>query len=307
MIGTTLTRERLRDRPLPMPEEGSKEQRGTVLVLGGSTDVPGAALLAGVAALRAGAGRLRIATVRSVAVPMALALPEARVIGLAETQEGEIDAVQARRRLPALAERCNAVLIGPGLSAGDATLALTLSLLPGQAPTSFVLDAGAIPGLGAHIEAARSCAGRVVITPHAGEMARLLDIDRDTVEADPLAAACKGADLLGCVVIMKGAQSWIVNPDGERWRYAGGGVGLATSGSGDALSGILAGLLARGTDAVTAALWGVYLHGEAGRRLAGRVGPIGFLAREISGEVPALLREATPDPDDALRAPKSRR
>ena len=296
MTEIPLTRERLPDRPLPMPEEGSKEQRGTVLVLGGSTDVPGAALLAGVAALRAGAGRLRIATVRSVAVPMALALPEARVIGLAETQEGEIDAVQARRRLPALAERCNAVLIGPGLSAGDATLALTLSLLPGQAPTSFVLDAGAIPGLGAHIEAARSCAGRVVITPHAGEMARLLDIDRDTVEADPLAAACKAADLLGCVVIMKGAQSWIVNPDGERWRYAGGGVGLATSGSGDALSGILAGLLARGTDAVTAALWGVYLHGEAGRRLAGRVGPIGFLAREISGEVPAILREAAPAP-----------
>jgi ADP-dependent NAD(P)H-hydrate dehydratase len=187
-------------------------------------------------------------------------------------------------------------VIGPGLSAGDATLALTLSLLPGEAPTSIVIDAGAISGLDAHAEAVRSCAGRAVITPHAGEMAQLLDIDRDTVEADPRAAALKAADQLGCVVIMKGAQSWIVNPDGEQWLYEGGGVGLATSGSGDALSGILAGLLARGANAMTAALWGAYLHGEAGRRLAGRVGPIGFLAREISGEVPAILREVTPDP-----------
>ncbi|WP_132252254.1 NAD(P)H-hydrate dehydratase [Methylobacterium segetis] len=288
-----LTLDGLRARPLPMPQDGSKEQRGTVLVLGGSVEVPGAALLAGVAALRAGAGRLRIATVRSVAMAMALAVPEARLIGLAETENGEVDPAEAGRRVPALAEACDAVLIGPGLSAGEATDALTLSLLQGRPSPSFVLDAGAVCGLGAAADSVRPCGSRVVITPHAGEMAKLLRIDRDAVEADPLAAALKAVDLLGCVVIMKGAKSWIVNPAGERWLYEGGGVGLATSGSGDALSGILAGLLARGVDAMTAALWGVCLHGEAGRRLAARVGPIGFLAREIAEEVPALLRDAT--------------
>lgn len=296
MTENALTLESLRNLPLPMPEEGSKEQRGTVLVLGGSVEVPGAALLAGNAALRAGAGRLRIATVGRAAMPLALAVPEARVVGLAEAEDGSIDPVRAGDRVTALAQRCDAILIGPGLSAGDGTSALTLSLLPGEPPTTFVLDAGAIVGLGAHAETVRSCGGRVVITPHAGEMAQLLDVGRDEVEADPLAAARRAAHLLGCIVIMKGARSWIVDPDGERWLYAGGGVGLATSGSGDALSGILAGLLARGTGALAAALWAVCLHGEAGRRLAGRVGPLGFLAREIAGEVPAILREVASEP-----------
>lgn len=131
-----------------------------------------------------------------------------------------------------------------------------------------------------------------MITPHAGEMARLLGIDRSEVEADPLAAAHRAADRLGCVVIMKGAQSWIVAPSGEPWLYGGGGIGLATSGSGDVLAGIVAGLLARGAEATTAAAWGVYLHGQAGRRLAERIGPLGFLAREIADEVPAILRAA---------------
>ncbi|CAO4185206.1 ADP-dependent (S)-NAD(P)H-hydrate dehydratase [Methylorubrum aminovorans] len=291
MTENRLTLDRLRQTPLPVPEEGSKEQRGTVLVVGGSVEVPGAVLLAGVAALRAGAGRLRIATIASSAVIMAVAVPEARVIGLAETEEGSIDPAGAQTRMPAMAERCQSVLVGPGLSAGKAAEALSHAFLAAEAKAALVLDAGVIAGLSRQAEAVRSCRGRAVITPHAGEMARLLEIERGAVEADPLAAARRAADLLGCVVIMKGAKSWIVDPGGAAWLYEGGGVGLATSGSGDVLSGIIAGLLARGAEATRAALWGVYLHGQAGRRLAERVGPVGFLAREIADEVPAILRE----------------
>lgn len=297
MTENRLTLARLRDLPLPMPEEGSKEQRGTILVVGGSAEVPGAAFLAGIAALRAGAGRLRIATVASAASAMALALPEARIVGLAETGAGEIAPEAAEARLPGLAEHCKAVLIGPGLSAGETARALSRTLLPvrgstvGDAP-ALVLDAGVIAGLGAHAEAVRSCGGRAVITPHAGEMARLLEIERSAVEADPLAAARRAADRLGCVVILKGAESWIVDPAGEPWLYGGGGVGLATSGSGDVLAGIVAGLLARGAEAATAAAWGVYLHGQAGRHLAEHVGPVGFLAREIADVIPGILRAA---------------
>lgn len=130
-----------------------------------------------------------------------------------------------------------------------------------------------------------------MITPHAGEMAQLLEKSREEIEADPLAAAHAAAELLGAVVVMKGAQSWIVGPDGTAWLYEGGGVGLATSGSGDVLAGLVAGLLARGADAMRAALWGVHLHGEAGRRLAERDRPLGFLARDLAGEVPAMLRD----------------
>jgi ADP-dependent NAD(P)H-hydrate dehydratase len=206
-----LTSALLATRPLPMPVSGSKEQRGTVLVVGGSTETPGAAILAGVAALRAGAGRLRIATVRSVSVAMAVAVPEARLIWLPETEDGAIDPDRASERVSTLAEPCEAVLVGPGLTTGGGADAL----LPVGSCVSIVLDAGVIAGLSERAEAVRACGGRAVITPHAGEMARLLDIERPVVEADPLAAAREAAKRLGCVVIMKGAQSRIVTPAGE--------------------------------------------------------------------------------------------
>ncbi|MHB2209169.1 NAD(P)H-hydrate dehydratase [Methylobacterium sp. CM6257] len=296
-----LDAESLHGRPLPIPEAGSKEERGTVLVLGGSAELPGAALLAGVAALRAGAGRLRIATVESAATAIGVAVPEARVIALGGTAEGEIDPSRLSERLPTLTQRCDAILVGPGLNSGDATEQLVRSLLPGEAPASFVLDAGAVCGLGTHSDTVRSCGGRALITPHAGEMAQLLDMEREAVEADPLAAAMRAAERLACTVILKGAETWVVSAAGERWHYRGGGVGLATSGSGDALAGVLAGLLARGTDVLTAALWGVFLHGEAGRRLADRIGPVGFLAREIADAVPTILQETAAAGADVSR------
>ena len=291
-----LTAERLRGMPLPMPHAGSKDERGSVLVLGGSTEVPGAAFLAGVAALRAGAGKLKIATVESVAVAMALAVPEAMVIGLAETLDGGVDREPAVARLLAAAKSCDGILIGSGMIEGEATTALTVAMLQAKAPASFILDAASVCGLGPHAADVRACGARLVITPHAGEMAQLLDKSREEIEANPLDAALEAADLLHAVVIMKGAQSWVVDPKGGRWLYEGGGVGLATSGSGDALAGIIVGLLARGVDPMPAALWGVFLHGASGARLATRVGALGFLAREISGEVPGIMREVTEEP-----------
>lgn len=105
----------------------------------------------------------------------------------------------------------------------------------------------------------------------------------------PLRCARAAAKIYRAVVALKGADTVVAAPDGKAWRYTGGDVGLATSGSGDVLAGIIAGLAARGADATTAALWGVYLHGEAGNALASRQGRIGFLARELSAELPALM------------------
>lgn len=293
MPHNTLNLARLREHPLPIPHEGSKDARGSALVLGGSTEVAGAAFLAGVAALRAGAGKLKIATVRSAAVAMAVAVPEAMVIGLPETPDGGIDGERAEDRLVAMTDGCDAVLIGPGMIEDEATVRLTVRLLERQTSASFILDAAAVCGLGAHAADVRACEGRVVITPHAGEMAQLLGRSREEVEADPLDAALRAAALLRAVVVMKGASTWIVDPNGARWLYEGGVVGLATSGSGDALAGIIVGLLARGVAPMIAALWGVYLHGEAGTRLGISIGTVGFLAREISGVIPTLLREAS--------------
>lgn len=286
---TELTVDLLRNLPLPRPEEGSKDGRGKVLVVAGSVEVPGAALLAGLAALRAGAGKLQVATAKSAALHLALAVPEAMVIGLAETPDGGIDHASAQERLRSAAARADAVLIGPGMTEGSATTSLTLALCR-DASSSFVVDAGALCELREEADAMRSRDGRLIITPHAGEMAQLLGRSRDDVEADPLAAAQAAAELLRAVVVMKGAQTHVVEPDGGSWVFRGGVVGLATSGSGDVLAGIVVGLLARGADPVEAALWGVYLHGEAGRLLADEIGPLGFLARELAPRVPAILK-----------------
>ena len=299
---TPVTLEFLRGTPLPdHAGAGSKEARGAVLVVGGSVEVPGAALLAAVAALRAGAGKLQMATCRSVAVMTGLMVPEALVLGLAETEAGGIEPDEAARLVIA-AERVRGLVIGPGMMDPEATRALVASVLEGVEGVPIVLDAGALDGLQARPELLRRHAGRVILTPHTGEMAHLLGVERDAVEADKLAHARDVARRFGCVVVMKGAATEIVSPDGEAWQYTGGTIGLATSGSGDTLAGVIGGLLARGAAPVWAAIWGVFLHGEAGSALIGRHGGIGFLARELLDEIPRVMSRASDAEGDGLRA-----
>lgn len=299
---TPVTAELLRGMPLPQPDgDGDKETRGRVLVVAGSVPVPGGALLAGIGALRAGAGKLQIATAAGIAPHLGLALPEALVAGLPETPDGGI-APDSAEALAERASRCDTVLIGPGMMDEAAVAALTAGLLTRLEPAAdpaldpadgggprFVLDAGALAGLGRDPGPVQRHAGHVVITPHAGEMAGLLGCSREQVEADPLAAARQTAAHLKAVVALKGSCTRIVTPDGRAWAYRGGTVGLATSGSGDTLAGIVAGLLARGASPQQAAIWGVYLHGEAGNRLSRRIGPLGFLARELLAEIPPAM------------------
>lgn len=286
----------LRATPLPRHEEGDdKDARGAVLCVGGSAEVPGGVLLAAVAALRAGAGKLQIATVRSAAMGMALAVPEARVTPLDETEAGEIAAREGERLAKRLA-RCAACVLGPGMMDPEEAGKLAVATLEGAAEggkARFVLDAAALSGVW-HLSGALRAgplAGRVAITPHAGEMAHLLGVDRGEVERDRLAAAREAARSLNVVVAMKGGGTFVVAPDGREWFCDRGNVGLATSGSGDTLAGVVAGLLARGADVAEAVLWGVYLHAEAGDRLARRVGKVGFLARELLAEIPRIMAE----------------
>jgi ADP-dependent NAD(P)H-hydrate dehydratase len=279
----------LRRMPLPQPaEDGDKDQRGRVLVVAGSTSVPGAALLAATAALRAGAGKLQIATCQSISTQLGLAVPEALVLGLPETPSGEINpsaAIALRERIA----RCDAVLIGPGMLDDEAAAALTSNLLDCDPGSAFVLDAAALGRLKDLAAVLERHGGRTVITPHAGEMANLLGMDKHDVLRSPAEIAGEAATLLHCVVALKGARTYIAAPDGGSWTYSDGNVGLATSGSGDTLAGIVAGLLARGVAPLEAAQWGVFLHGEAGNRLAQSRGPLGFLARELLAEIPGIM------------------
>ena len=284
----------LRDWPLPMPSpEGDKEVRGHVLILGGSREMPGAVILAATAALRAGAGKLTIATGACVAQLVALAIPEARVIGLRETDEGGFTG-DAVAELDPLADKVSAVLVGPGMQDEAATAALVRALLPRLDGVAVVLDACAMgivlsPDLDGEQPEFRF-EHSVILTPHAGEMAHLSGAPKEQIASDAPAHAAAAAKKWNAVVALKGARTLIGAPGGGMWQHEGGNVGLAISGSGDVLAGIIAGLAARGATLTQACCWGVALHATAGDRLATRLGLLGYLARELPDEIPALLK-----------------
>lgn len=288
-----LTIERLLDWPLPAPSpDGDKEVRGRVLVIGGSREMPGAVILAATAALRAGAGKLTVATGASVAQLVASAIPESRVIGLPETERGGI-AAGAADLFDCLIGKIDAVLIGPGMQDEPAVCAFVHALLPKFEDKVIVLDACAmsvVRGSQSYQEDAENVRDtHVILTPHAGEMAHLSGDQKHVVQGDPHTAARNAARAWNAVVALKGATTLIASPNGSAWQHEGGNIGLATSGSGDTLAGIIAGLAARGTTVEQAAVWGVLLHAQAGQNLAQRIGSIGYLAREIADEIPALM------------------
>ena len=284
-----LDRALLGRHPLPHhPEDSDKEDRGRLLVVAGSRQLAGAALLAGLGGLRAGAGKLQIATAASVAPALGVAVPEARVIGCAESEDGCL----AESAIPSLlgwAEGAQAIAIGCGLQQGPPLEQLLDALLASGLDRPLVLDAAMLGCLAPRAETLRAWRGGAVLLPHAREMASLLGRGHEEIAVDPLGAARRAAALYGAVALVKGPWSCIAHPDGRGFRFEGGGVGLATSGSGDVLAGIVGGLCARGADPLTATLWGVWLHGEAGRLLTERVGRIGFLARELLDLVPGLM------------------
>jgi ADP-dependent NAD(P)H-hydrate dehydratase len=298
----------LRSWPLPIPSfDADKEERGHVLVLGGSREMPGAVILAASAALRAGAGKLTVATGNSVAQLVALAIPESRVLGLAENEAGGFT-VEAVAALDPLADRVNAVLIGPGMQDEEATARLVHALLPRLhgTNTSVMLDADA---MGAILHPPRGVNPPfrfdvpVLVTPHAGEMAHLTGIPKDEIAGNADRIALEAAQRWNAVVALKGARTVIATQEGACWQHEGGNAGLATSGSGDVLAGIIAGLAARGVALHQAAGWGVVLHAQAGERLATRLGKLGYLARELADQVPALLEQAAGEPADAALRP----
>lgn len=276
-------------RPPPVPEESDKETRGRVLVLAGGAQVAGATLLTAVAALRAGAGKLQIAAPRSLAQGLALAMPEARVIAAPETPEGEL-APEAAELLEGALGRTQAAVIGPGMVEDGPAGELALRLVEAGGPP-MVVDAAAMQGLVEDPGRASARQGELVLTPHVGEMAGLLGCSKDEVAADPLALTRRAAAQWKAVVVLKAATTLVVSPDGKAWRHVGGHVGLATSGSGDVLAGIVAGLIARGAPPAQAAVWGVAAHGRAGGRLEARIGRLGFLARELLDEVAPAIAE----------------
>jgi ADP-dependent NAD(P)H-hydrate dehydratase len=261
----------LREWPLPDPQ-GDKTARGTVLVVGGSRFNPGAVLLAGEAALRAGAGRLQLAVADETAVPLSIAVPEAKVVGFPSGSD------QLPDEITELAAQADVIAIGPGLDdIGQTTAILRQVLGAAGQDTGVVLDAYALGALSKDPTLLRQ--KRTVLTPNVTEAEHLLGRE----PGPDLAAASRAlADRYQAIVSLYGH---VADPGGRLWREESGDAGLGTSGSGDVRAGIVAGLLGRGADPAQAACWAAFVHAVTGQRLAPRRGRTGFLARELVDEV----------------------
>ena len=278
----------LRDWPLPAPGS-DKESRGRVLVVGGSSRTAGAVLLAGEASLRAGGGKLQLATAQSTAVALQVAVPESLVMGLPEDAEGLLSCTGADLVVDA-GDGADVVLLGPGLPDPESGLELMRAVVP-RLSTTVVLDALASVYLTEHPDGLHHLGGRCVVTVNPTELSRVLGRDEDEVTDDPVPAVRHAAKTLQAVVLYGGSEKVIADLDGATWLVRAGGPGLGISGSGDVQSGIVTGLLARGAEPTQAAIWGAFLHGRAGEVLAVSVGSVGFLAREIAPRVPGLLSD----------------
>lgn len=287
MSAFALDREALERHPIAPIVDGDKETKGRILIVGGSRDVPGAALLAAMAAMRSGAGKLRIATVESAAMHVAVAMPEALVIPLAETSDGSL-AGAAVEQIREAAAAADAIVAGPGVKRSETCKRIADVLLESKA--QLALDVALLETMEPLHRRELDRSSLPLLLPNSEELSALLDCAPEEVEEDPVGCGIRAAALYRSIVLVKGVTSHVVTPEGECWTYEGGAPGLGVSGSGDVLAGIVGGLLARGTEPLNALLWSVWLHGEAGASLGRKVGPVGFLAREIAGEIPALLR-----------------
>jgi ADP-dependent NAD(P)H-hydrate dehydratase len=279
----------LREWALPThPHGGTKQARGQVLVVGGAAQTPGAVLLAAVASLRAGAGKLAVATVARSATALGVAVPEALVQGLPETDAGAIDP-EAVDKVVEMAASAGAVLLGPGMTDEDACCRLLLPVLRRLEDVPVVLDALSLAVVEHDPSILLGRSRPAVLTPNRKELRYMVGLGDDEIDEDVSHVAQDAAARFGAVVSVGGGETLIAAPDGRVWHESTGSIGLGVSGSGDCAAGILAGLLARGAEPAQAAVWGAHLHGSAGDRLSTRLGKVGYLAREIADEIPQVL------------------
>ena len=271
---------------VPRGPDAHKGSMGHLLVFAGSRGKSGATALVGYAALRAGAGLVTVATPRSMQALVAGARAELMTEGLPETRQG-FAAREAAKTVLALAAERRALAIGPGLGTGAPTRAAVLAVLE-RAAVPCVVDADALNALATarRLRSRSRAAGPRVLTPHPGEAARCLRTTAAAIQADRLGSARRLAVEAGAVVVLKGRRSIVAHPDGRAAVNASGNPGLATGGSGDALTGIVGALLARGLDPFDAARLGTYVHGAAGDRAAAARGVDGLVAGDVIDALP---------------------
>jgi len=266
---------------------GHKRSTGVLLVVAGSRAMTGAPALIARAAGRAGAGLVTVATASDAIAAAQSHAAEAVFAPLEQTDEGTVS-IEALERVLELAGGADAVALGPGLTRHEQTAGLVRALVR-RCPVPLVLDADGLNAFEGDAEAVRDRACDLVVTPHDGEFARLLGRPV-TGEPDRLAAARTLAEATDAVALLKGTRTVIATPAGEARVNPTGSPVLATAGTGDVLTGVIGGLLARGLDPLEAATAGAFLHGVAGRLAGIRTGE-GTLALDVADRIPDAVAE----------------
>ena len=264
----------------------TKFSEGAVLVVGGSRGLTGAPCLASEAAARAGAGYVTACIPGSLSLIFEVRLLEAMTRALPD-EEGALGP-EAGDDVLAAAERADALVLGPGLGRAEATLDLARDLAVRTA-LPLLLDADGLNAHAGRLDALASRDAPTVLTPHAGELARLLDTDSEAVQRARLHHARAAAAMARAVVVLKGDDTIVAEPGGRAGVSPGGSFGLASAGTGDVLSGVTGAMLGKNLDPLTAACAAVWLHGTAGARAGGRRGVDGLIARDVIEELPGVL------------------
>ncbi len=291
----------------PRADDAHKGSFGHVLVVGGSPGLTGAPAMTALAALRTGAGLASLAVPGDLALAMEAKLLEVMTYALAQGASGTVTD-EAVERVLALLPGKNVLALGPGMGQSPEAARFIAKLLP-KLTVPVVIDADALNNIAADTSVLKRCPTDVVITPHPGEMARLVGRETAAVVSDRLGVAAGFAQKHGVTVVLKGARSVVATPSGDTWINVTGNPGMATAGSGDVLTGVIAGLIAQHKNVRDCTLVGVYLHGLAGDIAYEHVGERGMIASDILMALPEAtielenLHDEQGEDDDAKVAP----
>jgi len=281
-----VTGEMVRTRLPPRPPDSHKGVYGRTLIIAGSVGFTGAAVLAALGALRTGAGLVTLGVPEAVYPVVAAHVVEAMPTPLPAA--GGALAAEASTRIEELLAISDAVAVGPGLSTAPGVRKVVEALLRSGRP--LVIDADGLNALAGSADVLRAAAGPVVITPHPGELARLLGTPTTGILRDRLGTARATAQNLRCAVVLKSASTVVATPDGEAFIIRTGNPGMSTGGMGDVLTGAVASFIGQGLSAAAAAWVGAYLHGLAADLIAEDRGMVGMLASEVADRLPQAIR-----------------
>ncbi|MGB2601554.1 MAG: NAD(P)H-hydrate dehydratase [Candidatus Omnitrophota bacterium] len=271
-------------------EDSHKGDYGKVLVLAGSKGMTGAAYLCSQGALYSGSGLVTNGIPESLNPVMEIKLTEVMTLPLAETDNQSLG-LKAKPKILDFAKKCDVVAIGPGLGMDGSTKMLVGELLD-EVEQPVVLDADGINALEGNIDALRKREYRMVITPHPGELARLMNKDVEEIQSNRIDMAKSVAEVTGAVVVLKGHRTVVASPEGKIYVNETGNSGMASGGTGDVLTGMIASFIGQGIDDYSAAVCAVYIHGIAGDVAAEEIGQFSMTASDMLDFLPEAFDKA---------------